>query len=292
MELRMAESILKVLGTHPVLLFVLFLAVTLFTVALLWHLIDRGLRPLTARVLRVPGRSQESPLKPGDSRQKRVGPYIALGILVGLAALCVFYGIADEVVNRGGDVVRLDHEITETIRRNAASWEVGIFWFITMFGSVYVLTPTTIGVVVVLLVLCRRISLVGWIVAALGGVIMNEGLKLIFERPRPIPLPLFPHALTSWSFPSGHAMDSLVIYGMLTYLLIPLTKDRQRKGLVLASMGIVLSIGFSRLYLGVHYFSDIIAGYAAGIFWLDLCILGTELLKHLRAHPEAVPRKN
>jgi membrane-associated phospholipid phosphatase len=278
----MSELILKVIAAHPIPCFVMLLGVILFSIALLWHLVGRGFPPIMTGLLRLVRRTQKSPYKHLDLREKTLGVYVTLGALVGFVALSVFCWIAGEVMNREA-IVRFDHVLTETIRQSAAPWEIQIFRFVTTFGSFYVLAPMIIGIGVMLLLLRRRVSLVGWIVAVLGGVIANVELKSVFERPRPEPLPPFIDNLTSWSFPSGHAMDSLIIYGMLTYLSIPLTKGRWRKALVLTSVGVVLSIGFSRLYLGVHYFSDIIAGYAAGIFWLNLCIVGTEILRHARS---------
>jgi membrane-associated phospholipid phosphatase len=276
----MAESILKVLGTYPVPCFTILLAGTLFSIALLWHLIGKVFPLLMAELLRLARRSQKTPYKHGAFEGKTPGVYVVLGALIGLVALSLFCWIAAEVVERE-TIVRFDHVLTETIRQSAALWEIHVFSFITIFGSVYVLAPMIIGIGAMLFVLRRRVFLIGWISAALGGVIANEELKSLFERPRPEALPPFHHKLTSWSFPSGHAMDSMIIYGMLTYLMLPLAKGRWRKVLVLTSIGLVLSIGFSRLYLGVHYFSDIIAGYAAGIFWLNLCIVGTEILSRV-----------
>ncbi len=282
----MSGPILRFLGTHPVLSFAVLLAIILLSIAFLWRLIEKAFRNIIARPDPFLTRSPENASKHPDMTEKPFGVYAAVGLVAALAALAVFYWIASEVVNREA-IVRFDHVLTETIRRNATSSEIRIFWIITVVGSFYVLAPATIGVGILLLVLHRRISLIGWTMAAFGGVILNEGLKLIFERPRPKPLLLFPHRLISWSFPSGHAMDSLIIYGMLTYLLFPLTKGRWRKPLVLTSIGVVLSIGFSRLYLGVHYFSDIIAGYAAGLFWLNLCIVATQIFRYAHSSPSS-----
>jgi membrane-associated phospholipid phosphatase len=284
----MTESILKVLGTYPVLGFIILLAVTLFSIALLWQPIGKGFPLLMAQLLRLLRRSQKTGCKRGHFEGNTPGVYVVLGALVGLATLSAFCWIAVQVVNRE-TIVRFDHVITRTIRQSAAPWDIRVFSFITIFGSVYVLAPMIIGIGFMLLVFRRRISLIAWICAALGGVIANEGLKSFFERPRPEVLPPFHDTLTSWSFPSGHAMDSLIIYGMLTYLMLPLAKGRWRRVLVLASIGLVLSIGFSRLYLGVHYFSDIIAGYAAGIFWLNMCIVGSEIVKHLKSAQSHAP---
>jgi membrane-associated phospholipid phosphatase len=277
----MGESMLKLMGIHPVLCFILFLALTFFCIAFVWRLIDKGLSALPQRFPSFKPRQRISHTRHGLNK-KILGAYIVFVALLGLGALSVFWWIAGEVVNQEA-IVRFDYHLGETIRRNATLWETGIFRLVTIFGSFYVLAPISLGVAVVLLVLHRRIFLFGWMVAVLGGVIVNVLLKSIFERPRPEPVPPLIDDLTSWSFPSGHAMDSLIIYGMFTYLLIRLIKGKWSKTLILLSVGLVLSIGFSRLYLGVHYFSDIIAGYAAGIFWLNLSVVTTEILRHTTA---------
>ena len=84
-----------------------------------------------------------------------------------------------------------------------------------------------------------------------------------------------------WSFPSGHAMGSLVAYGMLAYLLLRETHlgRHQRMLVIISAALLVLLIGLSRLYLGVHYFSDVIGGYAAGVVWLAACISGLEIVR-------------
>src|SRR5207237_1240502 len=99
------------------------------------------------------------------------------------------------------------------------------------------------------------------------------------------PLPRYAAALLdnqTWSFPSGHAMGALVGYGMLAYVLILLGGgSRKTNVLIVASTtALVVIIGISRLYLGVHYFSDVAGGYAAGLLWLCACIAVLERRLH------------
>ena len=124
--------------------------------------------------------------------------------------------------------------------------------------------------------------LFGWVAALAGGALLDVALKLIFRRPRPTwDMPFL--AEEGWSFPSGHAMGSLVAYGMLAYLLVLHPKSKGARLAILAITALlVLAIGFTRLYLGVHYFSDVIAGYAAGTVWLAVCISGLEVLRRKR----------
>jgi membrane-associated phospholipid phosphatase len=139
-----------------------------------------------------------------------------------------------------------------------------------------------LGVIVAALLARRRLwtLLWTWIVAVVGGALLNWLLKGLFQRPRPH----FAHPLvveTSYSFPSGHAMVSFVAYGMLAYLavLLWLKSWEARVAAVCGAALVVVLIGFSRLYLGVHYFSDVVAGYAAGGVWLSALITGAETIR-------------
>lgn len=121
--------------------------------------------------------------------------------------------------------------------------------------------------------------LVTWLAAVGGGAVLNRLLKGLFSRPRPV----FEHPLlleTSYSFPSGHAMEALIAYGFLAYLaVLALGNWQARVGVVFGAALLVVLIGFSRMYLGVHYFSDVVAGYAAGGVWLSALISGTETIR-------------
>src|SRR2546422_3373483 len=113
------------------------------------------------------------------------------------------------------------------------------------------------------------------------------------RRPRPPYAAAFLHHY-SWSFPSGHAMGSLIGYGMLAYVLAVLWIHRRSAqiSVVLGAALLILAIGLSRLYLGVHYFSDVMGGYAAGLLWLSACISGLEVARRWGAGlPPAAPSK-
>jgi membrane-associated phospholipid phosphatase len=118
-------------------------------------------------------------------------------------------------------------------------------------------------------------SLVMLLFLCLGTQILNQGMKLAFARPRPL---LWPRLIeeASYGFPSGHAMGSLVLYGFLAYLLGQ-RYPRQARLITRIAIGLIGAIGLSRLYLGVHYPTDILAGYAVGGLWLMLCVF---MLRH------------
>src|SRR6185503_3049979 len=111
-----------------------------------------------------------------------------------------------------------------------------------------------------------------WIVAIGGGELLNFLLKLLFERSRPVfTNPIIVEQF--FSFPSGHAMMSMIGYGMLAYFVLLRVSNRwARLAVVLIAAIIIILIGFSRIYLGVHYFSDVLAGFAAGGLWLTACV--------------------
>lgn len=108
--------------------------------------------------------------------------------------------------------------------------------------------------------------------ACLGSYLLNEGMKAIFRRVRP-DWEHWVHA-TGYSFPSGHAMVSCASYGMLAYLLYRICRARQLPTWYIAPVVILLivTIGLSRVYLGVHYITDVTAGFLAGGVWLLACI--------------------
>ena len=141
------------------------------------------------------------------------------------------------------------------------------FEVITFFGE-----PTTIigltGLVGLALLSSPRgrSFIAGFVIALAGGGASGLALKYIVQRARPgDPLPAIVE--TGYSFPSGHAVGSMVFYGFIAFLLCRLY-PRYAKAVVAAAALIILIIGFSRLYLGVHFPSDVIAGYLLGGVWL------------------------
>jgi membrane-associated phospholipid phosphatase len=129
----------------------------------------------------------------------------------------------------------------------------------------------------------RRFQAKVFAIACLGALILNQELKLFFTKARP---QLWPRLITesTFSFPSGHALGSLVLYGFLAYVLAE-QFPRLSYWIYGIAVGIIASIGASRLYLGVHWPTDILAGYAVGFLWLMICIT------MLRLHAQAKLRR-
>lgn len=144
--------------------------------------------------------------------------------------------------------------------------------FITFLGNAYFLIPANVLLAVYFLFVKKH----KWYsvkvpVIAIGGVLLMTLMKQFFNRPRPLTPLLEP--VEGLSFPSGHSLMSVVFYGLLIFLVSENVENRSRKWLlILLLAALILLIGFSRIYFRLHYFSDVIAGFAAGIIWLSLSI--------------------
>jgi undecaprenyl-diphosphatase len=152
---------------------------------------------------------------------------------------------------------------------------------ITMLGSAQGLTIVVLVAAVILFLRRAWVEALGLIAAFAGAGALDAILKLWFHRDRPSVQWALAREST-FSFPSGHAMLSLVVYGMILYLILRLSHSRLLDVAVsLIALPLILAIGVSRVYLGVHYPSDILAGYLAGAIWLLAVIVSLEALHRL-----------
>ncbi len=202
-------------------------------------------------------------------------------LLVGLGAcvlLLVFVVLAGKVM--GGDTQALDTKILRALRSPAdPAKPIGPSWIgpalldLTALGS-----PTVLGLLVVsisgFLVLQRRYQTAIFIfITSSSGLVVGSLLKAMFMRPRPSVVPqLRPVAETS--FPSGHAMESAIVFLTLGTLLMRIAHGRLTK-LYCLGMAMLLSllVGVSRVYLGVHYPTDVVGGWIVGLVWASICWL-------------------
>jgi undecaprenyl-diphosphatase len=201
---------------------------------------------------------------------------ILLLLAVLAMSLLLFLHLASEVVE--GDTSSFDRAILFALRRpEALALPIGPTWLpkvmteITALGGGTVLTMMTVLVVGYLVAAKRPSTALFVIVAVSGGAILSAILKHIFERPRP---ELVPHlvSVSSVSFPSGHAMNSAVVYLTLGTLLAKSEQTRAvRIYLLVASVLLTLLVGCSRIYLGVHWPTDVVAGWCVGSIWALVC---------------------
>jgi membrane-associated phospholipid phosphatase len=205
---------------------------------------------------------------------------VALGLLITTGCSCLFIALVVGILI-GGPLVRFDRSTADTLHTYAsgASDLTNSLHIVGILGSLEALALVSLLVAVVLLVQRCWSSLAAWLVAVLGGEALNLLLKDLFARPRPhFERPLLVE--TSYSFPSGQAMESLVVYGMLAYFAVLTFSGRgKRAGSVGGAAVLVILIGFSRVYLGAHYVSDVIGGFAAGGAWLSAVITGWETIR-------------
>lgn len=284
------------LGQHAILILCLVLA-SLFGAAIgLWHLLDQQQNRLwnfaDAAWKRLQNLAVVSKFRdrfPGAwnlvthrlSPEGYLGLHFTISICILWIAAASFLALADEVGEQDW-LVHFDHSLSASLHEHSTLHAVGIFRIVTDLGNASTLAAIGLVVIVALVVTRHWQLLCVWAIAIIGVGLINEFLKNTFQRVRPqLPNPWI--TATGWSFPSGHAMGSLVVYGMLAYSIGSLVTNRTlRVCLVFVTISLVIAIGFSRIYLGVHYFSDVIAGYLAATFWSALCISGSEVARHHR----------
>ena len=201
----------------------------------------------------------------------------AAGVALAAGSLWAFVAIAGEIPERSR-MVRTDLAIAGWLERVSTERGESIFAMVSWLGAPLL----SILLVVAIIVLAYRRD---WLragalaSAGVGGTLLNYGLKALFHRGRPEYASEFIHH-ASYSFPSGHAMDSLVVYGFLAFLLLERTTSTVRRRLIVTGAMVVIgAIGFSRMYLGVHYLSDVVGGFLAGMVWLMVCIAGYEFAR-------------
>ena len=221
------------------------------------------------------------------SRTEYLGLHLTLGLILSLAALWLFAGISEDVIHHD-PLTQFDLTVANLLHGYGTPGLIQLAKAVSFLGSPGFVAAWSVLVCVVLLKQHQRVLLVGWIGAIAGGGLLDLGLKLAFRRPRPSWEA--PYLVASgWSFPSGHAMGSLIAYGMLAYVLVlHLRSGVARRAVIVGAVVLVLAIGFTRLFLGVHYFSDVIAGYAAGTLWLAVCISGLEVIRRRALLPAAL----
>ncbi|CAM3492968.1 phosphatase PAP2 family protein [Cytobacillus oceanisediminis] len=197
--------------------------------------------------------------------------YIASAAAILGVFLFLFIEIVDEL--REKELVRFDERVINYVQAFISPRLTEFMQVITFLGSVNWLAFAVIIAAVLLFIFKKRSLALFMVISSGVGALFNILLKWIFKRERPDIRPLIEEQ--GFSFPSGHSMGSFIFYGSLAYMIVHLAKKRRWKTAWVLLLGFfIVSIGLSRIYLGVHFPSDVIAGFAAGGVWLTIMILG------------------
>jgi undecaprenyl-diphosphatase len=214
--------------------------------------------------------------KRNDSPDKiTLGIFLLTALLIAIGALFLFAHLAEEVAE--GDAQQFDSVVRSAVHQHATPLLTSAMLTFSFLGSTA--WVTAFG----LLVACacfyfRRPRIAGFLAITMAGVgTLDYVLKLAFHRPRPIAF--YGTSPASYSFPSGHALGSFCFYGVLAAVLAGRASGRKLKFFIWLTAALLVGmIGLSRIYLGVHYPSDVIAGYLAGAVWVTAVTIVDKIL--------------
>jgi len=200
-----------------------------------------------------------------------VGSILFLGLASAAGSIIFFAWIAEEVLE--GDMRMFDETVRGFIHGLANDWLTFLMKFITLLGSTLFLSLLCVCVLVIFIAKKWKSAAFLLMTTMAGAVILNFILKVSFERARPAPF--FETPLPeSYSFPSGHSLYAVCFYAGLAWLITSRLSNRPARILIwIFAVFLCLLIGLSRIYLGVHYPSDVIAGFASAIVWLSTVFL-------------------
>jgi membrane-associated phospholipid phosphatase len=206
---------------------------------------------------------------------------VALGgtaVVVALALVAIV--LTDEVVHHDA-LAGLDGTWRDWVLDQRTPVLTDVMIGASRFGS----TPSLLAMaaaVAAWLAWRRRRAVSVLLLAATAGMFLGPLLKVVVGRRRPVTTDHL-MLVDSWSYPSGHALNSMVVLGMLTVLAVrALTGALARATVLVAGVALVGAIGFSRVYLGVHWPSDVLAGWLIGLLWLTVCLTVAHLVREYR----------
>ena len=208
----------------------------------------------------------------------------AAGFAIVLGAAAGFAEIAEQL-GPDGTMSLADEALSASIRAQVGVGTLQVFAGLTHLGDPLVLALLGVAVALWLGWRGQRSLALGWVLALGGNALLNPLLKRVFERVRPV----HDHGLVaelSWSFPSGHTSGATVAYGMLAYVVLRTLPTVWHLPAVLGATALAFTVGSSRVFLQVHFASDVVAGFASGTAWLMVCILSVEASQRWRLmHP-------
>jgi undecaprenyl-diphosphatase len=210
------------------------------------------------------------------------GVLLSAGLLLALIGLWALAGLTEGMIE--GETVRFDERVLLWLDARATAWLDVTALKVTALGDTLVVVTIALIAGTLLWLLGQRAYAALLAVAVGGGFVIYPVLKEVFDRPRPQLFEWRAHYAGASSYPSGHATMSMVLLVVLAYIIHRLANRRWIgvAAALVAGVGVLL-IGISRLYLGVHYPSDVLAGYAVGFAWTVFCALAFRALHHRRS---------
>ncbi len=209
------------------------------------------------------------------TREGALGLYLTVGFLVAAVLVLLAAYVAGEVFERPGPN-DLDREATLAVWALHTPQRDRAVRAITNLGDYRFLVPATLIASGLMAARGRRASAILFVGSVVGGWALESLMKIAFRRTRP---DLWPALVTekTYSFPSGHATMCTLFFGGVVALVFHVTRRREvRAAVVLTAMLLILAVDFSRVYLGAHWLTDVVAGSLLGLFWVVLCATGTE----------------
>ena len=208
---------------------------------------------------------------------------IVAGFAAALAALLLFAWLANGVMR--GEAIRFDLGARAAVHSLASPGVTYVMLGFTWLGSVPCVVALAALLVWRFVKLGRMRAAIILVVATAGAEALDQVLKLIFHRPRPEAFFGFPDPIT-YSFPSGHAITAASFYGVLAAIVAAREGRRAVRAAVWCAAALTAAgIGLSRVYLGVHYPSDVVAGYAAAVVWAAALYAAYGIWRRRRAAP-------
>ena len=233
--------------------------------------------------MQAPGAPEALPATPESKRLLSIE--LLVGLLTAAAALVLFTWLGREILE--GEVLALDERLRALVHDLASPRLTTLMRAASLYGGPAVLVPAGLVAAVAFMVKGWRRGALLVVVTLAGAGLLNWLLKFSFARVRPAsffdyPLPGSP------SFPSGHALYAASVFGGLAVLLAARIQNRPLQlAIWYVAISLILLVGISRVYLGVHYPTDVLAGYAIGVIWVTAVAFGDRLARHRRRRRSA-----
>ena len=199
--------------------------------------------------------------------------HVVIGVILSITFTVVFARLFDFVQDHGKTITPFDRSILYFMYRHRAHGLTVAATILARMGSPPVIAGLALASAV-LGIFWHKVRGAAWTlpIAVIGAGLIIQGVKLVIKRPRPSFFAPLLHE-TGYSFPSGHSLIAMVVYGLLGYFALHLCKNAgARLAVRIVTVLLVFAIGVSRVYVGVHYPTDVLAGWIAGVPWLIACL--------------------